>query len=233
MLPRRFVDAGIQTFQYDTQHIPSFRQVRHSEPAMQSHFRLAYQSHQRKWPLYGSQHSIATEQWWRSLVQEAFSRYCVSVQVPEEMFQELYQCYGRAEAYELLPLGRLLVSRSSLGALGDTTTPSTPSPPPLSPPPYMLISNSDERIHDILRALGLLRYFAVVVDSRTAGYEKPQREIFDLALKRWLQQGGVTRPLELLHVGDDYVRDVQGAQQAGWQGMLVGDFVSSLKCENN
>jgi putative hydrolase of the HAD superfamily len=61
-----------------------------------------------------------------------------------------------------------------------------------------------------LQRIGLVEYFEHVVISGEAGFEKPDRRIFGLALKM-IQ----VCPEETLFVGDDPMRDILGASQAG------------------
>ncbi len=66
--------------------------------------------------------------------------------------------------------------------------------------------------------------------SYDVGHEKPHPAIFDAARETFLQTrsqapgheiGNDGEELEMLHVGDDLVKDVQGAMQAGWRSVLV------------
>lgn len=79
-----------------------------------------------------------------------------------------------------------------------------------------VVSNSDGRVAEALEAVGLARYFEVVIDSKLVGYEKPDPRIFQPALASL----GVT-PAEALYVGDLYEVDVVGARQAGMAAVLL------------
>lgn len=79
-----------------------------------------------------------------------------------------------------------------------------------------VVSNSDGRVAEALEAVGLARYFGVVVDSKLVGYEKPDPRIFQPALASL----GVT-PAEALYVGDLYEVDVVGARRAGMAAVLL------------
>ena len=79
-----------------------------------------------------------------------------------------------------------------------------------------VVSNSDGRVEEALRAAGLRPYFDVVVDSSLAGVEKPDPAIFRAALDAL----GV-RPAEALYVGDLYEVDVLGANAAGIPAVLL------------
>lgn len=73
-----------------------------------------------------------------------------------------------------------------------------------------VVSNFDGRLRMILEHLGVSQFFSHVFLSSELGADKPDPEIF----RRALQSSGV-RPNETLHVGDDPVRDWQGAEAAG------------------
>ena len=64
--------------------------------------------------------------------------------------------------------------------------------------------------------IGIGHHFAFVVTATDAGVAKPERGIFDYAVAA----SGVS-PEEVVHVGDDPVRDVAGAQRAGLRAIWV------------
>lgn len=83
--------------------------------------------------------------------------------------------------------------------------------------------------HRKLRALGISSYVDALVTSEEAGAEKPDPRIFTMILKK-LQ----CRPEKALFVGDDFFRDIQGAEQLGirslWLGGTYGDnTIASLE----
>ena len=61
-----------------------------------------------------------------------------------------------------------------------------------------------------LKAVKLERFFKFVLVSGDFGYRKPDRRLFDIAIKKL----GVT-PEETIYVGNDMYRDVYGARNAG------------------
>jgi HAD superfamily hydrolase (TIGR01509 family) len=79
-----------------------------------------------------------------------------------------------------------------------------------------VVSNSDGRAEEGLKAAGLLGYFEFVVDSQHVGVEKPDPRIFQGALDRL----GVA-PADALYVGDIYEVDVVGARRAGMDVVLL------------
>ena len=91
-----------------------------------------------------------------------------------------------------------------------------------------LISNVDLDITSLLNELGLKSLLQVVVTSQDVGFNKPQPEIFQEALKR----AGV-QAAEAIYIGDQYQIDVVGAKKAGMEGVLLdrgGYFVEINDC---
>jgi len=79
-----------------------------------------------------------------------------------------------------------------------------------------LISNVDRDITSLLNELGLASLLQVVVTSQDVGFNKPQPEIFQEALKR-----AKVRAAEAIYIGDQYQIDVIGAKKAGMEGVLL------------
>jgi putative hydrolase of the HAD superfamily len=79
-----------------------------------------------------------------------------------------------------------------------------------------VVSNSDGRVEEALRAARLEQYFEVVIDSHLVGFEKPDPRIFHAALGRL----GVLAA-EAVYVGDIYEVDVVGARRAGLDVILL------------
>lgn len=73
-----------------------------------------------------------------------------------------------------------------------------------------VVSNSEGRLAELIAEMGWSDRFAIVADSGKLGIQKPDRAIFAWAAERL----GV--PLErIVHIGDSYAADVQGALDAG------------------
>jgi HAD superfamily hydrolase (TIGR01549 family) len=79
-----------------------------------------------------------------------------------------------------------------------------------------VISNSVGTIAQQLDRAGLGVYFESVLDSAIVGVEKPNREIFHMALDRAQVEAS-----EAVFIGDTYSTDVGGAQLAGLRGILM------------
>jgi len=79
-----------------------------------------------------------------------------------------------------------------------------------------VISNHNDALRDILAYHGLSEFFDTVTYSQEAGAEKPNRKVFDLALRRASCQPG-----EALHVGDSQSADYVGATAAGMHAIWL------------
>jgi HAD superfamily hydrolase (TIGR01509 family) len=92
----------------------------------------------------------------------------------------------------------------------------------------IVVSNSDGTVEAKLSAVGLRDLLHSVVDSYVVGSEKPDRAIFEHALRL-----AKSRPERTLHVGDLYHADVIGARGAGLHAVLLdpyGDW-TDFDCE--
>jgi putative hydrolase of the HAD superfamily len=80
---------------------------------------------------------------------------------------------------------------------------------------HAILSNHVPELPTMVAALGLSPVIDVVFTSAATGYEKPNRNAFDLALRTcgW--------PRETWMVGDNPVADVAGAEAAGISAVLV------------
>ena len=88
-----------------------------------------------------------------------------------------------------------------------------------------LISNVDRDITPLLNQLGLTSLLQVVVTSQDMGFNKPNPEMFQAALRR----AGV-QASEAIYVGDQYQIDVVGANNVGMKGVLLdrGDYFEEI-----
>jgi putative hydrolase of the HAD superfamily len=87
-----------------------------------------------------------------------------------------------------------------------------------------VISNFDGRLRMILEHLGVSPFFSHVFLSSELGADKPDPEIYRRAL-----QLSSAEPNEALHVGDDPVRDWEGARRAGLEVFQLKRPKNSLR----
>ena len=78
------------------------------------------------------------------------------------------------------------------------------------------MSNWDERLREVLETLDLARYFQVIVLSIEVGATKPAPLIFQRALDELKVPAG-----EVLHIGDSWSEDVEGARACGMATLLL------------
>lgn len=87
-----------------------------------------------------------------------------------------------------------------------------------------VISNFDPRLTEILHNVNIYDKIDFIVTSFEIGYTKPDREIFDHALKILVN----ISPKECLHIGDDLQNDYKAARDAGWNALLVTNKISNF-----
>lgn len=85
-----------------------------------------------------------------------------------------------------------------------------------------VVSNWDERLRPLLRALDLDTYFDAIIVSAEVGATKPSRIIFDAAAAAL-----DLAPSSILHLGDSLEADVGGAEGAGMKALLLARGNSS------
>ena len=94
-----------------------------------------------------------------------------------------------------------------------------------------IISNWDERLKILLPRLELEDDFETIVVSCEVGFPKPSEVIFEYAARKL----GLP-PQTILHVGDSFSEDYEGAKNAGFSALLLdrkaeakGHTISSLR----
>lgn len=81
-----------------------------------------------------------------------------------------------------------------------------------------VVSNWDERLPGLLRQFPWGDAFEFVLASGVHGRPKPSPDLFLEAARRFRLEPG-----EILHVGDRWLEDVEGARRAGLRSVQVGD----------
>ncbi len=139
--------------------------------------------------------------WWRGLVGDVFARVLggsLPENTLENLFGDLYCHYARPQAWtvfnDVLPALSELVRDHRL----------------------FVLSNFDRRLRNILAGHDLMRFFVHVIISSEVGAAKPHARMFQAAL-----EDADCPPGFCLHVGDDMICDVEGAQSSGIQAFHV------------
>lgn len=140
----------------------------------------------------------ATRNWWDNFNSKLYWQLGMSGNL-DGFLGALWDTFGRPENWRLFPdAEEVLVELRDRGyRLG-------------------MVSNWDSRLINICDSLGITPQLDFLLASATAGIEKPDRRIFEAALRR----AGVTAD-RAVHVGDDYEADVLGARGAGVDAILL------------
>jgi HAD superfamily hydrolase (TIGR01549 family) len=85
-----------------------------------------------------------------------------------------------------------------------------------------VISNMDLHLGPMLQQARLMRYFDFVLSSLEANCAKPDPIIFPIALEK--NSLAPIQPSHCCHVGDTYKTDYMGAEQAGWNIVLINEL---------
>jgi len=132
---------------------------------------------------------------WQAIVDDVFEGAAPAAAI----FADLWEHFGRVEAWQPLAHGRDLV-RLAIDA-GVTVA---------------LASNFDERLLAIAERLEPLSWVPHVFASSEIGWRKPAPEFF-----RWIERRLGCGPAAVLLVGDDPELDVAADRRAGWRSLGV------------
>jgi putative hydrolase of the HAD superfamily len=138
-----------------------------------------------------------TREDWYGVVREAFGER--AGELPEGFFPAVYERFAEPDVWRVFE-----DVRPVLAALRERGV------------RMGVISNWDDRLQPLLRALELHECFDVVVVSYAAGVTKPSPAIFKAALR-----GLRLEAHEVLHLGDSEREDVAGARGAGLHALKV------------
>lgn len=116
------------------------------------------------------------------------------------LFSAVWERFAQPEAWRIFP--EVIPCLNALNAAGIRCA---------------VVSNWDERLGPLLRAVGLAPYFEFILPSVEAAAPKPDPRIFQQASRRLGLPSAV-----ILHVGDRMREDVGGARSAGLQAVRVG-----------
>lgn len=132
--------------------------------------------------------------WWRELVNQVIDRVAPHTKDLDRdaFFEVAYSHFAEAGVWELYP--EVIEVLEALRPRFDLA----------------VVSNFDGRLRMILEQLGVSQFFSHVFLSSELGADKPDPLIYHRALKLSRRAPG-----ETLHVGDDPVRDWEGAAAAG------------------
>ncbi|NXF29459.1 HDHD3 protein, partial [Nyctibius bracteatus] len=174
--------------------------VRVQPAALSRSFREAYGAQSRRFPNYGQGRGLSSQQWWVDVVKQTFRLSGVHEdRLLTLMAENLYRDFCSARNWEVLPGAGETLSWCRQHGLR-----------------MGVVSNFDNRLENILSQCNLRHHFEFVLTSEDAGFAKPDRRIFEQALRL----GGVP-PEQAAHVGDDYTRDYRAARAVGMHSFLL------------
>lgn len=133
--------------------------------------------------------------WWKQVVSATFEQLGVRENFADfnAFFTEIYCYFGTGEPWYVFPdtVDSLIRCRDRSIELG-------------------IISNFDSRLIEVLNHLDLDQFFTSITISSTAGFAKPDANIFHLALSKHHRI-----PAQAWHIGDSPTEDYAGAKNAG------------------
>ncbi|CAD7003597.1 rhythmically expressed gene 2 protein [Ceratitis capitata] len=179
----------------------------------------------RKYPNFGRNSRISWQQWWHQLIGNTFTDSGSSI--PDEKLAnlsnhliELYKtslcwqnCNGSVDLLNYLRLQQQLATNHNDAEVDDNRTRHKSSIA------LGVISNFDPRLDTLLRNLKIKHYFDFTLNSYDCNVEKPNPEIFHLAMR--MSELENLMPEECLHIGDGPTTDYLAAKNVGWNSVLI------------
>ncbi|MZH41713.1 MAG: HAD-IA family hydrolase [Nitrospinae bacterium] len=161
----------------------------------------------RQWKKMGGIESLgnqtgaeAEKNFWRTLVYEVFQPLG-GVERFDEYFDLIFEAFREKSnwrVYEDVIESNILETLKKRGVM------------------MGIISNWDSRLNSTLENIGLAQYFDFILPSAVVGSAKPDKKIFEEALRIC----GV-EPHEACHIGDEIRTDVAGAESVGIHPILL------------
>lgn len=204
-------------------------------------FRKAFKEETSERPNYGKTVGMKAPEWWANVIVKTFTPLIpTNTKLPERLVPDLLHRFSSNVGYavypDVMPLFQRLRRFKTCHKEDDEW--------PWQRTVVGVITNSDDRIPNILESFGLkvgparfrnayqLRTCDMkecdinfVILSYDVGYEKPDKEIFEAAEQVLedvlIGSGAEAADFDKVFVGDDTEKDAQAASKAGWYGMLV------------
>ncbi|KAJ1902253.1 hypothetical protein LPJ66_000140 [Kickxella alabastrina] len=165
-------------------------------------FSCAFKQTHSQLPNYGCKMSMTSRQWWELVIRRTWIDVGVNLSDHPELKPEiprLIDYFATGAGYAIFPdVPRVLKHLRRKGIK------------------VGVISNMDESAEHVLKHFGIREYFDFVIKSISVGVEKPDAEIFEMALI------AVNIPAyDSLHIGDSYELDYLPATKVGMKALLV------------
>ncbi|KAK2595328.1 hypothetical protein QQS21_006928 [Conoideocrella luteorostrata] len=212
-----------------------------SESELQSHLAAAFKHETKENPNYGRETGLGATKWWTNVIHRTFTPLLNGRPLPADLAPKLLDRFSSCKAYDteknLVSTLRSVRQRGPRLAFDRVL--------------IGVVTNSDDRVPSILSSFGLnvsplhfgaedgLYVSGEMYDidfhcmSYHAGVEKPDPRIFQaaehmlakvLAADEAHKTNGAapdTKSWRKMYLGDEYAKDVVGAQRAGWSPVLL------------
>jgi putative hydrolase of the HAD superfamily len=183
-------------------------------------FKMAYTEQSLIHPCFGG-HNITAKEWWKGCVLRSFDLVGAKMtpEQQEHVFQRIYSIFGSQACYEkfedAIPFLHWAQRKNLVCGV---------------------LSNADERYGDsILPMLGFTHdELNFQCYSKDLEVEKPDRQAFMDAMTNaqpWLPSDDPLLPSEVIHVGNDYFKDFEGARRAGMHAVLLDRYEETESAE--
>ena len=176
-------------------------------------FRLAYRETSDQYPCFGGD-KITAKQWWKECVLKSFRYAGVEMDdyTADMVFQRIYSTFGSNATYQIFPDAQPFLDWAKRRGLV-----------------CGVLSNADERYGDsILPMLGLTHDdLQFQVYSKDIKLEKPDGRIFMTTINcgmPFLPSSDVVEPSHVLHIGNDFQKDFEGARRVGMHSILLDRY---------
>jgi putative hydrolase of the HAD superfamily len=136
--------------------------------------------------------------WWKDIVRRVFSEVGM-VENFDKFFDQVYDTFKDSQGWVLFPETRSVLAELKTAGLK-----------------LGVISNFDTRIYSVMQSLDILSFFDAITTSSESGFCKPDREIFEAAVRSLNSEVS-----ETLLVGDSLRDDVEAGTRAGLHGILI------------
>ncbi|CAG2062398.1 unnamed protein product [Timema podura] len=178
------------------------------QSVLATNFQNSFRHMSSKHPNFGRKTGLGWRNWWRNVVVNTFQpdvskepRYIIDKVILDNIAEFLIDSYTNSESWQLIEHCDTFLSSTYKSGI-----------------PLGIISNFDERLETILESVCVRQYFDFILTSYSAGCEKPDPRIFNIALTKLNR---TLKPSEAFHVGNDPRLDYYGATDAGWNAALI------------
>ena len=166
-----------------------------------------FKKYNQELPNFGHQSGINPVEWWSRVVVSTFQDSGFNDEADRRRIQNtaahLFKLYSRGSQWSL--------KESTHDLLFELRK----QKPEIS---LAVLSNFDDRLHSILRDLGLTHFFKYIFLSKEIGAAKPNPELFQYVFVK----AGIKSPgEEYLHIGDNVELDYRPAKAIGGNAILV------------